>query len=237
MPRTTRYSGQPLNTPGGRVELVLRELYDGDQSKMAAETGNSQPQISLIVRGQRSPGPRFIDNLARSQRVNVEWLRTGVGEPFASPGGVGRPPAGRALPIASCPLPGSPQVNANILSGTDFPVAEAFFKESRYFYKVQKADPVVLAGLGVNPGDLLMVESDAAFWRLNLGVLPGKLCVLKLRTVSGTVCVLAQAKPLAGRLEPTFEIFGKPYERDALPPDAKTQVFDSYGKSGRAIDL
>ena len=210
---------------------------------MAAETGISQPQISLVVGGKRSPGPRFLAGLAKIPRINIEWLHTGVGEPFAAAGVADQPTGGRSLPIASCPLPGSPQVNAGLLSGASFPVAESYFKESRYFYAVQKADPVVRAGLDIRPGDLLLFETDPAFWRPNLGVLHGKLCVLKLRTGSGTVCVLARAKPLAGRLEPTFEVFGGPYERDSAASDDESKLSDKdrecyerHSKFPRLID-
>jgi len=237
MPRMTRYAGQPLNTLGGRVELVLRELYHGDQSKMAAESGNSQPQISLVVRGERSPGRRFIENVAKNPRVNSAWLRTGAGQPIVPAGGEAQLTAGRSLPIASCPLPGSPQVNASLLSGASFPVAEPFFKESRYFYAAQKADPVVRAELDIRPNDLMLFETDAEFWRSNVRVLVGKLCALKLRTGSGTVCVLARAKPAAGRHEPDFEIFGGPYGNDPESPDPERELIERHGKGSRCIEV
>ncbi len=244
MPRKTKFAGQDLATLGGRVELVLRQLYDGDQSKMAAETGISQPQISLVVGGKRSPGARFIAGLAKIPGINIEWLRSGVGEPFTAAGVAEQPTGGRSLPIATCPLPGSPRVNAGLLSGASFPVAEPSFKDSRYFYAAQKADPVVRAGLDIRPGDLLLFETDPAFWRPNIGVLHGKVCVLKLQTGSGAVCVLARSKPLAGRLEPTFEILGGPYERNSAVSDDERKVsekdrdfYERYGKFPSCIEL
>ncbi len=245
MPRKTRFAGQDLATLGGRVELVLRQLYDGDQSKMATETGVSQPQISLVVGGRRSPGPKFIAGLAKIPGINIEWLRSGAGEPFAAAAVAAKPTGGRSLPIATCPLPGSPQVNAGLLSGASFPVAEPSFKGSRYFYAAQTTDPVVRAGLDVRPGDLLLFETDPAFWRPNVGVLHGKLCVLRLRTGSGAVCVLARANPLAGRLEPTFEVLGGPYERDSAVSgdddrklsDEDLRFYKRHGKFPGAIEL
>jgi hypothetical protein len=238
MPRKTKYAGQDPSTPGGRVEFVLREIYLGDQSQMAAETGMSQPQISLVVRGERSPGAKMLSALAKDPRLNRRWVLEGIGEPLAASGTVDQPVDRRNLPVASCLLPVSPQVNAGMLSGATFSVAESFCKKSRYFYKVQNTDPAVRAGLDIKANDLLLFETDPSYWRPNLNVLLDKLCAIRLRFHFGTVCMLARAKPVSGQHELNFEVLGGSFERDADQPKLYNKFTIKYDiRNGRCIEV
>ena len=206
MPRRTRYANQPLDTPGGRVELILREVYHGDQSKMAAETGNSQPQISLVARGERFPGPRFIENLARNPRVNVEWLRTGIGEPFIPEQ---RPvsTSGLSLPVYKHPTHRT-SGDSGLRPELHLRVGD-LFGPTMYLLEAQSDDPVVhTPELKIAPGDLLVMETDHTAWGGNPRSLIGKLVVVRLRGSDGVDYTLArvESSPDTGRL--TANIFG-----------------------------
>lgn len=206
MPRKTRYAGQDLTTLGGRVEFVLRELYHGDQSKMSAETGVSQPQISLVARGERSPGPRFLASLVRDPRINVEWLRMGAGQPFA--------PEPRMVPAGGLSLPVYRDLSALTSGGVDrrpglHLTIEDLFSPSMCLIEVQAYDPIVnVPEPRIESGDLLVMETDRAAWERNPRSLVARLVVVALRGSDGSDCQIAriESSPDTGRL--VVKIFG-----------------------------
>src|SRR4051794_17237468 len=108
MPRTTAYAGRGPETPGGRVEGLLREVWGGSQRRMAAEIGVSQALISKVVRGEQVPGRKLLEALARHPRIAAAGVYEGRGEPLADPDRV-EVTAEPMLPVARCVLPGPPQ--------------------------------------------------------------------------------------------------------------------------------
>ena len=200
MPRKTRYADQPITNVAGRAEFILREVYHGDQSKMAAETGISQPQISLVVGGKRSPGERFIAGLAKVPGINIEWLTTGVGEPFApfacggSAGGR-TVAANRLLPAAR--LAGGPRRPA---FGGHFPNRGAFLQRIQILLRDSEGGPRRPGGTGCQAGRFAAVRDRPCVLETQpRRAYQGNSAYSSSGTGSGMVCVLAQAKPFAGR--------------------------------------
>src|SRR3954470_7652077 len=101
MPRTTAYAGRGPETPGGRVERLLREVWGGSQRRMAADLGVSQALISKVVRGEQVPGRKPLEAPARPPRHPAAWVYEGKGEPFAEPDRV-EVTAEPMLPVARC---------------------------------------------------------------------------------------------------------------------------------------
>src|SRR4051812_12270583 len=117
MPRTTGYAGRGPETAGGRVERLLRDVWGGNQRRMAAEIGVSQALISKVARGEQVPGRKLLEALARPRRVNSAGVYEGRGEPLADgdqPETAGEP----MLPVARCLLPGPPRGEAALLTGS-----------------------------------------------------------------------------------------------------------------------
>lgn len=52
--------------------------------QFAERIGLSRNYIAMLEVGQREPADRTISDICREFGVNEIWLRTGVGEPFAS---------------------------------------------------------------------------------------------------------------------------------------------------------
>src|SRR4051794_31806674 len=158
MPRTTAYAGRGPETPGGRVERLLREVWGGSQRRMAADLGVSQALISLVVRGEQAPGRKLLEALARHPRGDATGVYEGKGGPLAD---LDRSvPSGEPmLPVARCVLPGPPQGESALMTGSLFPVAASFHRASRYWLEVQPHDPVALAPeQRIAVGDLLLME-------------------------------------------------------------------------------
>ena len=51
------------------------------KTDFAKRLGISQPYLSQICAGQKTPSDRTIQDICREFSVNPEWLRTGEGEP------------------------------------------------------------------------------------------------------------------------------------------------------------
>jgi transcriptional regulator with XRE-family HTH domain len=52
------------------------------KTDFAKRLGISQPYLSQICAGQKTPSDRTIQDICREFSVNPEWLRTGEGEPY-----------------------------------------------------------------------------------------------------------------------------------------------------------
>jgi transcriptional regulator with XRE-family HTH domain len=175
-----------------RVAWVLEYLHGNNQRRMAEEYGLSQAAVSRAVRGQQEVSPRFLAALAEDPRINRQWLFTGKGEPLQATdqSGVAMGIA-LSLPVATTILPGPPDQHPLLLEGTQYPVAQFFYRLSRYFLKVTEGSSITRAeGWGVMPGDLLLMESDNRLWRDDESILNGTLCVVSRRDKDGVRYVI-----------------------------------------------
>jgi len=229
MPRTTGYAGRGPETPGGRVERLLREVWGGSQRRMAAEIGVSQALISKVVRGEQAPGRKLLEALARHPRVDATWVYQGVGEPLAGPDrgeATGEP----MLPVARCVLPGPPQGEAALLTGALFPVAASFHRPSRYWLEAQPYDAVVLTPEHrIAAGDLLLMEADAGVWGRNPQVLVGRLCAIREGGDAASFVLDRLGWDPARR-----RLVRETTAPKGVPPEA---IPGSMGRAGRFIEL
>ncbi|WP_165252733.1 helix-turn-helix domain-containing protein [Paludisphaera soli] len=208
MPRKTTYGSLDPETQLGRIAILLRDVWGGNQRRMAEDVGVTQPAISQVVRGDKPPGRRFLELVAADPKVNADWLLRGVGEPTPAPA----PDVASGdwmAPMAVCILPGHPRRHAALLSGARFPLARFHGSESRYLLTVQPGDPVVrVEGERIAPGDHLLMETDRDLWLGNRMVLVGRLVALRLAGGRGLDFVLAKAVLDPTTREISFDCFG-----------------------------
>lgn len=149
---------------GQRVAWLLKNLWGGNQAAMSQEVGCSRTAIYKIVTGEQPPGRRLLSAIASHPKVNPGWLLAGEGEPLLAERKdttVGE----MILPVAKRPLPGAPSEHADMLSGESFPVAQPFYRVSRYWLEIQRTDPIAKhGGQSVTPGDLLLMDADPLVW-------------------------------------------------------------------------
>jgi hypothetical protein len=209
MPKQTSYTQQDPGTPAGRIALLLRVVWAGHQRRMAEDVSVSQATISKIVRGERAPGSKVLDAVARDPRVNRMWLLEGVGEPLRAEHR--EAPADEYLvPIARLILPpGPPADHVGLLAGPRVPVAAFYFASSRYLLEIQADDAVVrVSESKIAPGDLLLMETDGATWQGDVRVLNGRLCAVRGEEGDRRQHLLAKARvdPREGTL--SFDLYG-----------------------------
>src|SRR5262249_34939717 len=152
--------------------LLLQTFWASNQSQMAREVGASQSLINKIIRGERVPGRKFLEKLARMPRINPDWVLHGRGQPL--------PLSTRGtLPVATGILPYSPGRSPELLSGRH-PVAAEWESESRYWLQVHEQSPLVQVNAwAILPGDLLLLDHSAD-WTARLDMALGRLCAVRL---------------------------------------------------------
>jgi hypothetical protein len=192
-----------VSTATGRVLWVLRQVYGGNQRRMARHVDVSPAAVSRLVRGEQRAGPNLLKAVASNPRISREWLETGVGEPLAASAPTA-PAGGRMLPVATAILPGVPSDHPHLLTGLFFPVADIYRGDMRYWLQVP-ADSSITSGeqWKVKQGDLLLLEADSRMWRDNAQLLDRRLCGIRLKDGPGSGCRLAEIRrnPDDGRLD------------------------------------
>jgi hypothetical protein len=208
MPRRTSYAQQDPGTPAGRIEILLRILWSGNQRKMSEDLSVSQALISRVVRGQRAPGSKLLDAVASHPRINPMWVHEGQGEPLRAEHR--EAPADESLvPVARVILPGPVADHAGLLAGPRVPVAAFFHRSTRYLLEIQADDAVVrVSELRIAPGDLLLMETNFATWQGDIRVLKDKLCAVRGEAGDRRQYALARARvdPRDGTL--SFDLYG-----------------------------
>jgi hypothetical protein len=203
-----------------RVEWVLNHLFAGKQRRMAAAMRKSQAYLSRVVHGQQNVGPEFLEALSRLPGVNPRWVETGEGEPLL-------PPTHGTLPVASSILPAWPERCPELMSGERFPVAEAFAKPSRYWYRVELTCPALRAtALALLPGDMLLLDADVTAWTDRLSDCAGKLFGVRVRRGEQSSYQLALL-----RRHPTGLSFDTFEERDRLSPPSPAPLPSASSKA------
>lgn len=150
------------STPSERVVWLLATLWGGNRSEMARAIGCSHTVLTKIAAGLQSPGTRLLSAIAQHPKINPAWLLSGDGEPLLQER-ADTPTEGWPLPISRQLLPGAPDEFRSMLSGETFPIAGAFFRETRYWFQVQRGEPVLRdSSLKLDVGDLLLLDANTA---------------------------------------------------------------------------
>ena len=76
---------QRASIEAGRRLKALREMLEMSQADLANKLGVSQKAISQWERGERDIPTTMLLKLHELTGVNLHWLLTGEGEPFAHP--------------------------------------------------------------------------------------------------------------------------------------------------------
>jgi transcriptional regulator with XRE-family HTH domain len=208
MPKQTSYTQQDPGTPAGRIALLLRVVWAGHQRRMAEDLSVSQATISKIVRGERAPGSKLLDAVARDPRVNRMWLLEGVGEPLRAEHR--EAPVDECLvPVARIILPGPPREHAGLLAGPRIPVAAFFFRPSRYLLEIGADAAVVpISELKIAPGDMLLLETDSATWQGDVRILKDRLCAVRGEAGDRRQHLLAKARVDTREGTLSFDVYG-----------------------------
>lgn len=164
--------GQEVVSPSERFRWALESLFAGNQSRMAAVLGCSQPTVSRIVAGVNEPGKKLLAALAAIPGVDSQWVQTGVGSPSVD----------RSIAVAHCVLPGIPDLHPSMLTDSrmTFP-----FEKTRTLYVVSVHAGMVIVddqSPKIRVGESLVIETDPAAWVHNLSSLHGRLCVVKVHS-------------------------------------------------------
>ncbi len=150
-----------LTEAAQRVEWVLKKVWNGSQTRMAADIGVSQSAISHVLTGRQQPGRKFLAAVSSNSVINSTWLITGEGDPLVTQI---TEPGRRALYIARRLFEGHPEDNGDCL-GTMLEVPIRFYRPSRYWYEVAPGSPLTsYDGLRIRIGDYVLFESDRRAW-------------------------------------------------------------------------
>lgn len=87
------------------------------------------------------------------------------------------------LPIAACPLAGSPRDAAALMTGERYPVAASFADGDRYLLRVLPESELAQCFASLVPGDLILFDSDPACTQ-NLDFAFNRFCVVNFRAGS-----------------------------------------------------
>lgn len=176
-----------LSDTAQRVDWVLKKVWSGSQTKMAAEIGVSQSAISNVVTGRQQPGRKFLAAVASKSLINSTWLITGEGDPLITQGPES---SRRALYVARSLFDGYPEDHGDQL-GNMQEVPMRFYRPSRYWIEVPTGCPLTkFDSLKIAVGDFVLFEPDAKSWPANL---VGHPCIV--RTEHGDLqldCVTSQ---------------------------------------------
>lgn len=153
------------STPAERVAWLLEAVWNGNRSEMARAVGVTHTVLSKIATGKQNPGRRLLEAIATHPKVNPEWLLSGQGDPLLADR-PDEPAQGWPVKIATQLLPGPVDQYRHLLSNDALPVAGAFYRPSRYWYRVHMHDPITNAiHCKVAARDLLLMETDPKFWQ------------------------------------------------------------------------
>ncbi|WP_013629272.1 helix-turn-helix transcriptional regulator [Rubinisphaera brasiliensis] len=147
-------------TQGDRVRWLLREVWNGHQTKMAQDTECSQSTLSLVASGKKEPGKRLLALIEAHPKVNAEWLYNGRGKPLVAVKETDNK-IRDSLPVATRPLPGPPGDTPTALTDQRQVVVANHLNQTSYVLVVQGDEPIVDdIELGVRPGDRLLIDAS-----------------------------------------------------------------------------
>ncbi len=177
------------NTLLDRIHWLMAKLWNGSQTKMAADLDVAQSTIANVFAGRRNPGRALLATLAAHPLVNEEWLRKGIGPPLLPEATT---PTGEvALPIALALFSGMPDEHPDCLAELLHPVFRRLYQRSRYWIHLD--DPnhpfVKMPELSMRIGDWVMMESDPENWPDDLR---GKLCLVEVKMPKVSLLLLCK---------------------------------------------
>ncbi len=219
-----KISAEPSGVQAGqRVAWLLKNLWAGNQAAMSQEVGCSRTAIYKIVTGKQPPGRRLLAAIASHPKVSPAWLLAGEGDPLLAER-KDTTAGGMILPIAKRPLPGAPSEHADMLSGESFPVAQPFYRVSRYWLEIQRTDPIAKhGGQSVAPGDLLLMETDPLAWN-HLAAIDQQLAIVRVSAKQGIEYKLGKLTYIHETEEEPEELSADTFERTIRPSDVECEV-------------
>ncbi len=154
-----------LSEAAQRLKWVLKKVWSGSQTRMAADIGVSQSAISNVITGRQQPGRKLLAAVASNSVINSTWLVTGEGDPLITQI---TEPGRRALYVVRRLFEGHPEDNGDCL-GTMLEVPIRFYRPTRYWYEVAPGSPLTSYGdLGIRKGDFVLFEPDPKGWPQSL---------------------------------------------------------------------
>lgn len=185
-----------------RILCLADRIWDNNQSEMARNLEVDQASISRVLGRKQQPGAKLLERLATWPRVNAYWLFSGEGEAVVET--VLGPGGGRFRPVVERLLPGTPQEHPELLTGVSFPVADAFFSATSYWWRVPY-DGGPGGEHGVLARDLLLMETDPKWTRRGTAV-SGKFAGVRMKRGKGRHVVLARVDSIE-ETDPLTDLF------------------------------
>jgi hypothetical protein len=157
-----RISKPPNDTPAlcRRFEWLLQHEFANSITVMAAALGASHAALSRVINHGQLPGATMIEALARSGRVNLDWLLAGDADEPPARG----PATSSFLPVSDRLLPGPPGASPEALGHLGLPTASPFALGDGYWFRVPSDSPLVARDAEeVAPGDYLLITAGPAW--------------------------------------------------------------------------
>jgi len=162
----------PINA-SGRFRYALTAIYGGSQRKMAAALGVSQAAVSRVISGHQDPSPRMLLALSRIGELDASWVLTGEHQPDAL---VEQSPW---LPVVQDVVRSPSEID--LVKAERRAVAAAEYSDTRYFVRLHDRDQVASRlGFQIAAGDLLLVETQPAYWLLHQERLERRFIIIDL---------------------------------------------------------
>jgi transcriptional regulator with XRE-family HTH domain len=193
-------------------------LFSGEGEPLQVQGGTIKKKSLKSQQAESSAGPK---TLQQSEEVAEEKARD--------------IPAPKTLPVSRTVLAGFPHGDAHVMSGSSFPVPEFFYGDSRYWFEIGKDEPILHAEASFQAGDLLLIETDPAFWSGNLQQLDGKFAGISLATKSGTALVMARVRFDLTTLCLHFDLFGA--KKRTVGATVERQGLDSSIDASRLVGV
>jgi hypothetical protein len=210
---------------------------------MAAAVGASHAALSRVLNSGQMPSAQMIEGLARSGRIDLNWLLLGEGgdEPTT------RDRAVRVfLPVGDHLLAGPPSGCPEVFGPLGLPTASPFLVRDGYWFRVPKDSPLVARKTeAVVPGDHLLIEAGPAWTAREEGYV-GRLVVLRHPDrAEGLLARVGYEYPFADEFSYELDTFGevpdaflhtRSRRADAGPPPGSDHPF-AVGRPFHADDV
>jgi hypothetical protein len=184
-----------------RLREVCRDEWGGNLTRMANALGMTQPALWKIVHGSQPLNAQLILALATHTNVNLHWVLLGEGPRTSEKDAAllrGKAVVLPKVPVASRPLPGSPQKHKELLTRGACGPLESRLSPSQYWLEIKVTDPIVRwKDEQVLPGDWLLIETDRVRFPREADM-EGKLVIILFG-------VPDEERPTLGRVEMVHE--------------------------------